>query len=86
MIMERAQRKVITGVVKSEKMDKTRIIEVIRVFRHKFYEKVMHRKRKFYAHDEKNESKVGDTVIIMETRPISKLKRWRVIEIVKKAK
>jgi small subunit ribosomal protein S17 len=83
--MERARRKTKTGVVVGDKMSKTRIIEVISTFRHKLYGKVMHRSKKFYAHDEKNESRIGDRVSIIETRPISKLKRWYVVEIVKKA-
>jgi small subunit ribosomal protein S17 len=83
--MERKMRKFQTGVVTSDKMDKTRIVEVIRSFRHSLYSKVLKRRKKFYAHDEKNESHVGDMVKLMETRPTSKLKRWSLVEVVKKA-
>ncbi len=84
--MERNNRKVRVGVVTGDKMDKTIVVEVIRTFRHPTYEKVMRRRTKFYAHDEKQESNVGDKVKIMETRPLSKLKRWRLVEVVEKAK
>jgi small subunit ribosomal protein S17 len=67
-------------------MNKTRVVEVVRTFRHPAYKKVMRRSTKFYAHDEKGQSHVGDKVKIMETRPMSKLKRWRLVEIVEKAK
>ena len=83
--MDRASRKTKLGVVVGDKMDKTRIIEVIRTFRHQLYSKVLHRRSKFYAHDEKNESRIGDKVRIIETRPLSKMKRWHVVEIIKKA-
>ena len=69
-----------------DKMEKTRVVEVVRTFRHPQYKKVMRRRTKFYVHDEKMDSKIGDTVKIMETRPLSKLKRWRLVEIVEKAK
>ena len=84
--MERNNRKGRVGTVVGDKMDKTIVVEVIRTFRHPTYKKVMRRRTKFYAHDEKQESHVGDTVKIMETRPLSKLKRWRLVEIVEKAK
>ena len=83
--MERGKRKKRTGIVIADSMDKTRIAEVTRLFRHAMYEKVMKRKKKFYLHDEKNESHVGDTIRMEETRPLSRLKRWRLVEIVKKA-
>jgi small subunit ribosomal protein S17 len=73
------------GVVIGDKMNKTRIVEVSHDFRHPLYEKVLTRRSKFYAHDEKNESHQGDQVRIMEIRPLSRLKRWSVIEVVKKA-
>lgn len=83
--MERNKRKVRMGKIISDKMDKTRTVEISRTFRHPLYEKVLRRRSKLYAHDEKNESHIGDTVRIREIRPLSKLKRWSLIEIVKKA-
>jgi small subunit ribosomal protein S17 len=68
---DRSRRKTLTGLVVSDKMDKTRVIAVTRRFRHPFYGKVMTKRSKFYAHDEANESKMGDTVAIMETRPLA---------------
>jgi small subunit ribosomal protein S17 len=84
-LMERNKRKAKTGVVVGDKMDKTRVIEVVRVFKHPKYSKVLRRRSKFYAHDEKNETHIGDKVKITETRPLSKLKRWIVAEVVEKA-
>lgn len=84
-MMERGRRKFRVGVVVGEKMNKTRIVEVSRTFRHSLYDKVLRTKTKFYVHDEKNESHTGDQVKIMETRPLSKLKRWTLESIVKKA-
>ena len=81
----RARRRVITGVVVSDKTDKTRAIDVERRVKHPFYEKVMTKRSRFYAHDEKNESREGDVVEIMSTRPLSKLKRWRLVRIVRAA-
>ena len=72
------KRKSYSGKVSSVKMDKTVVVSVSETIRHKRYEKVISRDTKFYVHDEKNECKVGDTVTIIETRPLSKLKRWRV--------
>jgi small subunit ribosomal protein S17 len=83
--MERTKRKLKTGIVTSDKSNKTRIVEVSRSFRHSFYDKVLKRNEKYYVHDEKNESHVGDQVKIAETRPLSKLKRWRLLEIIQKA-
>ena len=83
--MERSTRKVRAGVVVSAKANKTRIVQVTRDFRAPVYEKVLSRRTKLYVHDEKNESNLGDKVRIMETRPLSKLKRWTLLEIVKKA-
>jgi small subunit ribosomal protein S17 len=83
--MDRASRKTKQGVIVGDKMNKTRIVEVVRTFRHELYGKVLHRRKKFYAHDEKNESHIGDQVSIIETRPLSKLKRWHVVEVTKKA-
>ena len=81
---ERNRRKVIQGIVVSDKASKTRVVDVERRVRHPFYEKVMTRHSRFYVHDEGNESKSGDLVEIMSTRPMSKLKRWRLVRIVKK--
>ena len=80
---DRAARKVIVGVVVSDKAPKTRVIDVERRVAHRFYEKVQTKRSRFYAHDEKNESHEGDTVEIMSTRPMSKLKRWRIVRVVK---
>jgi small subunit ribosomal protein S17 len=74
-------RKIKEGVVVSDKMEKTVTVRVDRTFRHPEYEKVITRGKKYYAHCEKNDVKVGQKVKIMETRPLSKLKRWRVIEV-----
>ena len=81
----RSKRKVLRGVVVSDKMTKTRVISVDHVISHAFYSKTLRRHRKFYAHDEANESKAGDLVEIVSTRPLSALKRWRVSRIVEKA-
>ena len=81
---ERNRRRTIQGVVVSDKMDKTRVVDVERRVRHSFYEKVMTKHSKFYVHDEGNDSHQGDLVEIMSTRPLSKLKRWRLVRVVKK--
>ena len=81
----RNKRKVLRGVVVSDKMTKTRVISVDHVISHKVYSKTLRRHRKFYAHDEANESKMGDLVEIVNTRPLSALKRWRISRIVEKA-
>lgn len=81
----RGSRKVMRGVVVSDKMTKTRVISVDHVISHNVYSKTLRRHRKFYAHDEANESKAGDLVEIVSTRPLSALKRWRVSRIVEKA-
>ena len=78
----RSQRKTIVGVVRTAKMDKTRRVEVPRLQKHPKYGKYVKRRTVCYMHDENNESKVGDTVEIMETRPMSKLKRWRLVRVV----
>ena len=83
---ERNLRKTRTGVVVSDKMDKTVVVAVIDNVRHPLYKKIVKRTVKFKAHDETNACGIGDTVMIMETRPISKDKRWRVVEIIDKAK
>ena len=83
--MERNSRKVRVGVVASTKMDKTVLVRVERQFKHPMYGKEIRRSTKYKAHDERNECKVGDIVRIMETRPLSKDKRWRVVEIISTA-
>ena len=83
---ERNLRKTRTGMVVSDKMDKTIVVAVIDNVRHPLYKKIVKRTVKFKAHDENNACGIGDTVMIMETRPISKDKRWRVVEIIEKAK
>ena len=82
---ERGHRKERTGLVVSNKMDKTIAVQIDRTFAHPLYKKAMWRKKKFYADDPKNECNVGDLVRIRETRPLSKLKRWELVEIVKRA-
>ena len=83
---ERNLRKTRTGMVVSDKMYKTVVVAVIDNVRHPLYKKIVKRTVKFKAHDEQNACGIGDTVMIMETRPISKDKRWRVVEIIEKAK
>ena len=83
---ERALRKTRTGKVISDKMDKTVVVSVETGYKHPLYGKIMKRTFKLKAHDENNECGMGDTVKVMETRPLSKDKRWRVVEIVEKAK
>jgi small subunit ribosomal protein S17 len=83
--MKGTRKKSRTGVVVSNKMDKTVVVAVERRLRHPVYGKVVRRTPRFYAHDAKNECKEGDLVRILESRPLSKTKRWRVVEIVKKA-
>ena len=84
--MERNNRKVREGIVVSDKMDKSIVIKVERKMKHPIYGKFLKRSTKFMAHDEKNECRIGDRVRIMETRPLSKYKCLRLIEIVEKAK
>jgi small subunit ribosomal protein S17 len=79
---ERRVRKTVVGVVVSDKMDKTVVVGSTRLVRHPKYKKLTKRRATYKAHDEKNQCKVGDTVVIVETRPLSKLKRWRVREII----
>ena len=83
---ERTRRKVRTGIVVSEKMDKTVLVRIDRKVRHRLYKKTVARSSKLAAHDENNDAHLGDTVRIVETRPLSKTKRWRVVEIVERAK
>ena len=82
----RGYRKTRTGVVVSDKMDKTVVVAIKTKVRHPLYGKMVNRTRKFKAHDEENACGIGDIVRIMETRPLSKDKRWRVAEIIEKAK
>jgi small subunit ribosomal protein S17 len=82
----RGERKMRTGVVVSEKMDKTVLVRIQQVVRHSTYGKIVRRSWKLAAHDEANDAHVGDTVRLMETRPLSKTKRWRVVEILERAK
>lgn len=84
--IERSKRKTFCGTVISDRMAKTRIIKVIRTIRHPFYAKVLSKESRFYAHDESNQSRIGDTVEITATRPLSRLKRWRITKILSKAK
>jgi small subunit ribosomal protein S17 len=74
------------GVVVSNKMDKTIVISIVERVRHPKYAKFVQRTKKLYAHDEANDAKVGDRVRVMETRPLSKLKRWRLVEVLERAK
>lgn len=83
---ERRSRKTRVGVVTSDKMEKTIAVEVKRNFRHPLYGKAVKRTKKFLAHDENNECGIGDLVRIMETRPLSARKRWRLVEVIEKAK
>jgi small subunit ribosomal protein S17 len=82
---ERNERRTLTGVVTSDKMSKTRRVEIQRLVKHPTYGKYIKRRTVCYAHDEKNESRVGDVIEIMETRPLSKLKRFRMLRVVIKA-
>jgi small subunit ribosomal protein S17 len=82
---KRGQRKVRTGVVVSNKMDKTVVVEVSRTVIHPIYQKFVRRRKRFMAHDEQNRCQVGDEVMIVETRPLSRRKNWRVRKIVKEA-
>ena len=82
---ERNLRKVMVGIVSSNKMDKTVVVSVETSVKHKLYGKIVKRTYKLKAHDENNECQIGDKVKVMETRPLSKDKRWRVVEVVEKA-
>jgi small subunit ribosomal protein S17 len=83
---DRSDRKMRTGVVIADKMDKTVLVRIDRNVRHALYAKTVKRSSKLAAHDETNDAHLGDTVRVMETRPVSKSKRWRVVEIVERAK
>ena len=86
MAVDRNRRKTIVGIVTSDKMDKTIVVTVEDFVRHSLYGKAVKRTKKIKAHDENNECQVGDKVRIMETRPLSKDKRWRLVSIIEKAK
>jgi small subunit ribosomal protein S17 len=83
---ERGRRKVRTGVVVSERMDKTVVVRIASSIRHPLYGKIVRRSTRLKAHDETNDAHLGDTVRIVETRPLSKTKRWRLVEVVERAK
>ena len=83
---ERSARKIREGIVSSDRMDRTAVVTVTERVRHTKYHKTVQRAKKLYVHDETNDLNVGDRVRVMETRPLSKLKRWRLIEIVERAK
>jgi small subunit ribosomal protein S17 len=82
---ERNERKVMRGTVTSNKMQKTVVVQVDRKVKHPLYEKFISKRTKLYAHDEKSEAKVGDVVEVTQTRPLSKMKCWRLLRIVQKA-
>lgn len=85
-VVERKMRKSRTGIVVSDKMDKTITVSIERKVKHPMYGKFMKKTSKFHAHDEQNQCGIGDIVRIMETRPLSKTKRWRLVEVLEKAK
>ncbi|MEE1227610.1 MAG: 30S ribosomal protein S17 [Lachnospiraceae bacterium] len=85
-MMERNLRKTLVGLVTSDKMDKTIVVSVTDNVKHPLYGKIVKRTYKLKAHDEENQCKVGDRVRVMETRPLSKDKRWRVVEVIERAK
>ena len=85
-LFERGKRKSRVGRVVSDVMDKTVVVEVLDAAKHSTYSKIVRRTKRLKAHDERNEAGLGDTVRIMETRPLSKTKRWRIVEVVEKAK
>ena len=86
MAVERNRRKTMVGMVVSDKMDKTVVVAIVDNVKHPLYKKIVKRTVRLKAHDENNACKVGDRVEVMETRPLSKDKRWRVVEIIEKAK
>ncbi len=82
---ERGKKRQLTGMVVSDKMDKTVVVMVERLVKHKLYKKYIRKQTRFSAHDEKNACQIGDRVLITESKPLSKMKRWRVSNIVEKA-
>jgi small subunit ribosomal protein S17 len=85
-VAERGLRKTRQGIVVSNRMDKTITVQIDRTMRHPLYSKIVHKRAKLYAHDENNEAGIGDKVMVMETRPFSKMKRWRLVKVLEKAK
>lgn len=85
-VVTRGRRKTRVGVVVSDRMEKTVVVAVERIMRHPLYGKTVKRTKKFHAHDENNECNMGDVVEIMETRPLSRTKRWRVSRVIQKAR
>jgi small subunit ribosomal protein S17 len=85
-MVERGNKRTIKGVVISDKMDKTIVVKAERLVKHAVFHKYVRRHMKYKAHDEQNQCKVGDTVLIIEARPLSKEKRWRMLEIMERAK
>jgi small subunit ribosomal protein S17 len=83
---EQSNKRTIKGVVISDKMDKTIVVKAVRLVKHPVFHKYVRKQVKYKAHDEKNQCKVGDTVLIIEARPMSKEKRWRMLEILERAK
>ena len=83
---ERGLRKTRQGIVISNRMDKTITVQIDRTMQHPLYSKIVHKRAKLYAHDENNEAGIGDKVMVMETRPLSKMKRWRLVKVLEKAK
>ncbi len=84
--VERTRRKARTGTVTSDKMDKTVTVSISQTVKHPLYSKIYKRNSRLYAHDENNDARVGDRVLVSETRPLSKTKRWRVVEVLERAK
>jgi small subunit ribosomal protein S17 len=85
-MLSRGTRKTKAGVVVSAKMDKTIVVSIERLFKHPVFGKTVRKSKKLYVHDEENKAKPGDKVVVMETRPLSKTKRWRLLEITETAK
>jgi small subunit ribosomal protein S17 len=85
-MVERSNKRKIKGVVVGNKMDKTIVVKAERLVKHSVFHKYVRKHTKYKAHDEQNQCKLGDTVLIIETRPLSKEKRWRMLEIMEKAK
>jgi small subunit ribosomal protein S17 len=86
MTTDRSRRKIRTGKVVSDRMEKTIVVAIERLVKHPIYGRYVRRRAKFKVHDEKNECRIGDTIRFMETRPLSKDKRWRFVEFVDRAK
>ena len=84
--MPRRSRKIRSGVVVSDKMNKTIIVSIERLVKHPMVGKTIRKSKKLYVHDEENKAKIGDKVVVMETRPMSKLKKWRLVEVTETAK